>query len=306
MIDWASFRRHKILAIHASVKIEARSGYDLATKTAEYELMLRFNAGDGEQALDVSSPLARAFRRALAQGHPPDHWKILTCEDDPALPPRVLGTFAQTRVGRVLFFPAVGTRIGKGIRQPSIFEGDSLDHLTLDPLRGDRHLSHLAVVEASRRAKTRGQDFSFPVESQRELIYWFSVLTQDLDAYPRLPRMLRVRFSSGKPSIKDLAPEFATRLGVTPVPMPTTSYEPSFMQLDVWAGRADEQGLKQLKPVPYATHPELASDAPAAPYSLFAHAVEVPLVEDAGLVVMLWRPRARIPKPMIMRARLPS
>jgi len=303
VIDWNSFQRHRYLTVRATVEIDVRSGYDLTTKRADYELKLSFSAGNGEQALDLRHPLVRAFRRALAEGQPPDRWRILICEDDPTLSPRVLGIFTQTRVGRVLFFPAVGTRIGKGFQEASIFEGDPLEHLTLEPNTGGRQSSHLAVTEASKHAKTRGQSFTFTPTHPRDLLYWFSILTPDLDAYPRLPRMLRIRFSSGKLGIKELAPELEARLAVVLVPLPAKPQAPAFVQLDIWSGRSDEQGLRLLEAIPYATHPQIASEAPGAPYSLIAHAAEVPFEENAGLIVMMWTPRGRIEKPMIMRAK---
>jgi hypothetical protein len=304
VIDWHSVKRVRTRLNRAAIKVDARSGYDLLDRTADYELQLRFEGGEGVQTAGIDHPLARPLRRTLAHGHPPDCFQTLLCPDEAQLPPRVFGTFVRTLRGRVLFFPAVGTRVVAGFRGSTQYSGKLVDHLTLEPERGSVHSSHLAVIAAGLDERTRGEKFSFRLSEPQNLAYWFSILTPDLASHPRLPALVRARFSSGKRSVADIAPLLASRFRTASVPMPALVRQPSFLQLDVWVGRGDVTCWRQLKVVPYSTNLNIVDGAPKDEYSLVAHAAPMSFADGDGIVAMLWRPHGRLQRPMLMRARL--
>jgi hypothetical protein len=103
---------------------------------------------------------------------------------------RLLGTLSHTFGDRLLFSPAAYVEVSTG-DPTSRFEGETLDHLTLDPPRkAGRYSSHIAVRNLPQK-KSRGVGWT-TVPPAGHKIPWFSVLLATVDALPALPGRLVV------------------------------------------------------------------------------------------------------------------
>lgn len=293
--------------IESASRLIVRSGYDLATRQVEYSYQMRARPGEDKLELLPDDPLVRAFKSSLVEGRPPDEWRIVLLHDKTGMPPLWLGTFVRTLGKRFLYFPATRVRLGRNISEVNSaqlrpIEGELVDHITLEPRipRGWRR-GHLTFLG---RGSKRRHGWSFRTRPRNTWHYWFSLLTTRLDDFPRLPALITMNFSSGRPDLVERFPDFASRGGFTGIEWANSAAQShdNFIQLDVWLSDEGNQPVSDLRPIPFVRARQLVQADPADQTIVF-HVVEFGFADsEERLAVGVTSPTGRIRGPMLVRA----
>ncbi|HVF59516.1 MAG TPA: hypothetical protein VNJ70_06860 [Thermoanaerobaculia bacterium] len=251
------------------------SGYDLASRRVQYTYQMLSAPGEGELELGPDHSLVRAFKAGLVSGRPPDEWRTIAIFDDLKAAPIVLGTIVRTLGARLLYFPGADLRLGgvvgteSGSAAAAAVKGALLDHVAIDrPRPNRRRRGHLTLLE---RQGSQRHGWSYLTDPEDGWHYWFTLLSPNLDAFPRLPAKLTMRFSSGRLDLRERMHAFVSRSGFSCMGFPIADTTAStFVQCDFWLGDDPTSTVTELRPLPFIERAELISEAPMPQQTQFS------------------------------------
>jgi len=263
---------------------------------------MQFGSGEGVLQVSPDHPLVAPFRRSIETGKPPGTWRYMLCQESEGAP-HVIGAFALSPGGRIIFFPG-GSSIISTDDPNAHFTEHRLDHIALDPSDlNSPHASHVAIY-ADPGENSRGLNYrsSRPAD---HLFPWMSLLLPNLDGLPTLPRILRVTFAPPRPDLERFGNQILEDGGLAWVPAPEAATEGEYyLQFDVWVGRGREWERGKARVIAWAYIPEVVRNAPWLQQSLEVRRLHIKLEEELGLVLMLSRPRGKLQGARILRPTL--
>lgn len=276
-----------------------RGGVCLTVSTEPITLDLSFPEGDGTVTVGRDDPPVSVFRRVIDSGKPTGRWVILSVRPAEDEPPKVLGVFAKTPAPghRFLYFPGKPSEVRSDHPKASL-NGLKVDHVTLelasDMSRSDEHVAVLGLPpgEKSRGHRRRGSVHPGLLHP------WFSLLLRGFEDYRDLPARYRYTFEVPTADrgrrIRAFGPGARTPALVFPAP----PGDPSYYQLDVWAGRGPAWRERRCLVLPWSTIPSVA-EGPQHPPGLF-HAHAHSFGDDFGIITLLSRPAGVLHKPCLV------
>jgi hypothetical protein len=229
------------------------------TKVLQYAFQMQIAQGEGNRVLDPDHSLVRAFKASLVKGRPPDEWRIVLFHDEPGRTPMVFGTVVRTLGNRFLYFPGVGMHLGS--IDHLVSRKVSLDHVTVDrpDTRRGRRGGHITLLGQHGKG---GHTWKFRTRPRNGWHYCFSILTPTLEAFPRLPALITLPFTSGRTNLLEGQLEFASKGGLASLELPRAPQSPSFVQIDVWVGDETRDDARAPEPRPFLLKPGIVQERP--------------------------------------------
>lgn len=249
-------------------------------------LVFEFSEGHRDLEVDVGHPLVAPVRRAIEEGMSPGVWSFLLVAPSGGLP-QVLGSFARTTGGRLLFFPGAETLVTRPNREG---EEVRLDHLTLDaPSRqAEVERRHVTVrLESGERDHFPEETITFPRD---HLVPWFSLLATTLDGFLELPRRVVVRFDPSTDDVDTFGKHLKQWGGAALIALDDLFSAGTFVQFDFWVGRESTWRAKKSRPLAWAYKPELVSSAPEGSQDITVRSLEFDLGPGVGIRVLASTP----------------
>lgn len=266
-------------------------------------LVHRFDKGDGRLSVSLDHFMAAPFRRAMKTGKPPGRWHYLILFDQHARL-RVAGVLVHTPGDRLLFCPGTDTTVTNPPENLAVprFAGQVVEHITLDPPGDfDRHRSHVTFHGMSEKDR-RGLQFT-TTAPPNGLAPWFTLLLPSLEHLLALPHELAITFPPPRQEVKRFIRGFGSG-GVSAASVPPSVAEPSFLQLDIWAGRGDDWKEKSARVLPWACVDAIVAAPPKGSQKLTANCGTIELAPGIGVKVLVSRPQGRLDAGHILRPKI--